>query len=120
MRTRQTIAAVGALCASGLILAAPASAEPLAGPYNGTLIDGGGQVLNPKPVPLSFTPCGPDCTRMQTPSYTLDLHLQGATWTGSYPWSGAQCTTTIDAGSLVLDDRCPNEQPMRMSLVRGG
>jgi hypothetical protein len=113
--------AAGALLASAAIgLAGPASAEPLSGPYNGILIDGAGQVLNPNPIGLSFAACGPDCTHMKTPSQEIDLHLQGAAWVAGYDWHGSPCTITLDGNTSILDDVCPNEQPLRMSLTKAG
>lgn len=109
-----------ALAGASIGLASPASAAPLEGSYNGILIDGAGQVLNSAPIGLSFAPCGPDCTNLTTPSQNIDMHLQGATWVATYDWGGTPCTITVDAGATVLDDVCPNEQPMRMSLTRTG
>jgi hypothetical protein len=110
---------IGAVLAGASVaLAGPASAEPLSGPYSGILIDGAGTVLNPKPINLSFAPCGPDCTKLTTPQKTFDLHLQGDTWVANYDWNGSPCTVSVDLPGTVLDDRCPNEQPMRMSLTK--
>lgn len=113
-----TVAALTACTAVGL--ASPASAEPLSGSYNGILIDGTGEVLNPKPVSLNFVPCGPDCTHMKTPSQAIDLHLQGTAWVARYDWNGSPCTITLDGNGSVLEDVCPNEQSMRMSLTKNG
>ncbi|WP_123026265.1 hypothetical protein [Mycolicibacterium stellerae] len=111
--------AAGAVLAGAAIgFAGPASAEPLTGSYNGTLIDGAGQVLNPDPVGLTFSACGPDCTHMTTPSQEIDLHLQGGAWVAGYDWNGSPCTITLDGNGTVLDDVCPNEQPLRMSLTK--
>jgi hypothetical protein len=113
--------AVGVVLAGAAVgLASPASADQLNGSYSGTLIDGTGRVLNQKPVSLNFSPCGPDCTHMRTPSHDLDLHPQGDVWVANYDWNGSPCTTTVNGNTLILDDVCPNQQPMRLSLAKNG
>ncbi|MCV7170129.1 hypothetical protein H7I41_09395 [Mycobacterium manitobense] len=108
------------LVGASIGLAAPAAAEPLNGAYSGTLIDGAGTVLNPDPIRMTFAPCGPDCTRLTTPSQNVELHLQGGAWVAGYTWNGAPCTITVNGTGSILDDVCPNEQPMRMALTKNG
>jgi hypothetical protein len=110
---------IGAVMAGASVaLAGPASAEPLSGAYSGILVDGSGAVLNPKPINMSFTPCGSDCTNLTAPQKNFDLHLQGDAWVATYDWNGSPCTVTVDLPGTVLDDRCPNEPPMRMALTK--
>ncbi|MDZ4234770.1 MAG: hypothetical protein U1C73_13670 [Dietzia sp.] len=121
MSTVIRVLAVGVVLAGASVgLAGPAAAEPLDGSYSGILIDGAGQVLNPKPISLSFAPCGPDCTNMTTPSQNIDLRLQGGNWVAGYHWNGSPCTITVNPIARILDDVCPNQQPMRMALTRNG
>jgi hypothetical protein len=99
--------AVGAVLVGAAIgLAGTASADPLSGNYTGTVTDGGGHYREGKTATWTFTPCGPDCTRLGGPTATepLELHLQGDTWTGNNP--GSSCTTTIDNNSLVSTRAC--------------
>lgn len=111
---------VGAVLAGAIAVASPASAAPLEGSYSGLLIDGAGQVLNPKPIAMSFSACGADCARLQMPRQNVELRLQGGTWVGGYDWNGSPCAITVDGNAQVLDDVCPNEQPMRMALTKNG
>ncbi|WNG94984.1 hypothetical protein [Mycobacterium sp. ITM-2016-00318] len=111
---------VGAVLAGAIMVASPASAHPLEGSYSGLLIDGARQVLNPTPVAMSFSACGADCARLQMPRQNVELRLQGGTWVGGYDWNGSRCTITVDRNAQVLDNVCPNDQPMRMTLTKNG
>ena len=46
---------------------------------------------------FTLTPCGPDCTHVDTGGGGWDLHQQGNTWTGS----NADSTQTLDNSSLI-------------------
>jgi hypothetical protein len=74
--------------------------------YSGILIDGTGQVLNPKPISLT--------------SQEIDLHLRGGAWMAGYDWNGSPCTITMVGNGGALDDVRPNEQPFRMLLCKNG
>jgi hypothetical protein len=116
----KTVAVGTVMAGVVLALAAPASAEALEGSYSGLLVDGTGQVLNPQPVAMTFAACGADCARLQMPQHSVELRLQGDAWVGGYDWNGSPCTITVDGNAQVLDDVCPNEQPMRMALTKNG
>ena len=103
MRTVTRIVAVAAVLTGAAIgFAGPASAEALSGPYTVTFLGNGDATLD---YTWTFTPCGPDCTRMDpgSPISTpTDMRLQGNTWSGSAQnQEGKTCTTTIDNGSLA-------------------
>jgi hypothetical protein len=76
-----------------------------------TVIDGGGRVNAGAKKPVTFMPCGQDCTLtfLMLPGST-DLHLKGSTWTGTYgeTESFGPCTITIDANSLDTIEDCPS------------
>jgi hypothetical protein len=102
MKTIHQVAAVAAVLAGAAIgFAGPASAEALDGAYTATYSNGAGGTLD---YTWTFTPCGPDCTRMDPGAIgaVTELRLQGSTWSGTAQNpQGETCTTTIDDGSLA-------------------
>jgi len=96
------LAVATALTGSAIGFAGPASAEALSGPYTVTFLGNGDATLN---YTWTFTPCGPDCTRMDPGSVIstpTEMRLQGNTWSGSAQnQEGKTCNTTIDSGSLA-------------------
>ena len=119
MMTTIRAIAVGAVFAGAAVgLASPASAEPLSGSYNATMIEpgaSGGEVG--LAAHFLFTPCGPDCTGAQSEFGTSELHPQGDAWTGSSP--GSPCTWTIDS-SLVISNQCPGDPRVAFQLTKAG
>jgi hypothetical protein len=105
MTTMRIAGLVAVLASAAVGLAGPASAEPLSGDYTGTVTDGGGHYREGKTATWTFTPCGPDCSRLGAPTAPepLELHVQGNTWTGSH---SNGCTTAIDINSLVMTREC--------------
>jgi hypothetical protein len=82
-------------------------AKPLEGSYTATVTDGGGLVDNGSTKPATFTACGPGCSHIEMIPASTDLHLQGATWTGSYDVPGAgTCTLALDNSALALTEDC--------------
>jgi hypothetical protein len=115
--------AVGAVLACAAVgLAGPASAEPLSGDYTSSLIDAGPVVVRPgNATPVTFTPCGPDCTHYATQNIGYDLHLQGTTWTGTFPGkTGSMCTATLDNNSLEETSTCEGGTPLVFQLTKNG
>ena len=116
--TIRGIAVCAALGAAAVGLASPASAEPLSGPYNATMIEpgaSGGEVG--LAAHFLFTECGPDCTGAQSEVGTFQLHPQGDVWTGSS--AGSPCTWTIDS-SLVVANQCPGDPRVAFQLTKAG
>lgn len=106
------VAAITALTlgASG-VLAAPAWAEPLDGSYTMTVTGGTG--ARPKTgvtKTWEFTPCGPDCIRLEieppSPETIRDYHLESGSWNWSTSSDQAQCEDSIDSASLVGHAHC--------------
>lgn len=97
------------LAGTAIPLAGPAAADPLSGPHTATLIDGGGMFKPGATKTFTFTPCGPECTHLQTEgTLAVDLHLQGDRWTGTHSSSSGQnCTATLDAALVFTDDCTP-------------
>jgi hypothetical protein len=99
MHNSRLFAVCVALAGAAIGWASPASAESLGGTYTATI--GTGSTLTYTWV---FTPCGPDCARLNTgnPKEAIqELHLQGTTWSGSGDVDGATCRTTLDSNSLA-------------------
>jgi hypothetical protein len=103
-------AIVGSVAAAAIGLAGPASADPPTGTYTATVTDGGGHMRVGGQQAVVFTPCGPDCTHIEKAPGTTDLHLQGASWTGSFAEdkSFGPCTYSLDANALDLFEQCPS------------
>ena len=117
-RTVWGIAVGVALATAGVGLAGPASAEPLSGPYIGTMIEpgaSGGEVG--LIAHFLFTPCGQDCTRAQSEFGASDLHLQGNSWTE--PNAGDPCLWTMDGASLVIANQCTGEPRVASPACQG-
>jgi hypothetical protein len=77
------IAALSALFVGASVgLTGPASADPLDGAYTMVVTDGHGGLNNGAQDSILASPCGPDCTHMNAPKWSADLHLQANTWTG--------------------------------------
>jgi hypothetical protein len=77
------IAALSALIAGASIgLAGPASADPLDGAYTMVVTDGHGSLNNGASDDVVASPCGPDCSHLNAPKWSADVHLAGNTWTG--------------------------------------
>jgi hypothetical protein len=118
MRIIRGIAVGAVLAATAVGLAGPASAEPLSGPYIGTMIEpgvSGGEVG--LIAHFLFTPCGPDCTTTQSEFGSSDLRLQGNSWTES---SGDGCAWTVDGASLVIANQCSGEPRVAFQLAKAG
>ncbi len=111
------MAAVAAILAgASIVLASPASAEPLSGTYTAEVISPDGA---PSPLtnsPWVFTACGPDCTR----GGDREFRLQGNTWTDSSDadGDGIVCRTTFDNTSLTGMTGCGGmEFPLKLTKV---
>ena len=118
MRIIRAIAVAAAMAGgASVLLAGPASAEPLNGEYIGTVTDGGGGYREGKTAAWTFAPCGPDCSRLgPTAPAPLDLHLQGDSWSGSH---SNGCTTAIDSNSLVMTRICGNARVVSQLVKKG-
>jgi hypothetical protein len=98
--TTRFLVTAAVLAGAAVGFAAPASAEALDGTYKATFINGSATL----DYTWTFTPCGPDCTRMDPGPIgaVTEMRLQGNTWSGSgQNAEGKTCTTSIDAGSLA-------------------
>ena len=104
MMTITQACATGALCVGVAVgLAAPASAQLEEGSYTVTQIGGDG----PAGFRLQWIlhSCGPSCMTVQFPNAnTLDLRLQGDTWSAVGADNG--CLYVIDNKTLVLHQSC--------------
>ena len=88
---------------AGVGLAGPAAAEAPSGTYTASFSNGAGSTLD---YTWTFTPCGPDCTRMDQGAIgtVVELRLQGNTRSGSgQNREGRTCTAAFDAASLSGD-----------------
>lgn len=98
-----------AAAAMALGLAAPAAAAtPPDGNYTATLTKGSGILKEGSSVPATFVPCGPDCVVLTMGPGTTELRPQGALWAGSYTAPIGACNRTLDVGTLVVTEICPN------------
>lgn len=102
-----------------IVPAAPASADVGGGPYTVTYIDGGGAFKAGDTAHWNFSPCGPDCIHVNTGGkFNMDLHREGGAWNG--PWGpGNSCTASLDDGSLLLTEMCPNYPNLTAQLSKG-
>jgi hypothetical protein len=90
--------AVGiAIIGAGIGLAMPASADPAAGDYTGTIIEAE-QFTVGDSAPFTVNPCGPDCVHVLQTGSGWDLHRQGNIWAES----DARGSASLDEGTLVL------------------
>ena len=121
--------AVGVVLAGAAVgLASPASAEPPSGNYTATVTTGNPAIdLNiGDTVPVTFTPCGSDCTHLQLgeiEAFQSDLHLQGDAWTGTRTTNTGDhvCTYTMDSKVSVLTSDCPGyRSAIAYALTKNG
>lgn len=109
--------AVGvAVTAAALGLAGPASADPVAGSYTGTMIDGAGRYENGSTSAASLTACGPDCFRIQMGSASRDLIREGGVWIARE----GDCSYSLDNASLVYTLQCADRPPAVVGLTLNG
>jgi hypothetical protein len=124
MKTTRIAILAAAMAGAAVGLSGPASAEPLSGAYTATMLDGGGAYKRGSTTTWTLTPCGPDCTHVNTGAGTpSDLHLQGNTWNGPFGVSDTgdvSCTATLDNNSLVLTSHCPGHPDMVIGLTKNG
>lgn len=107
-------AACAAVAATAIALAIPAAADPLSGNYTAQPIGRAGS-----PVNLTFTPCGPDCTRLGAKGAEFELHLQGNTWTGTGTApTGVSCTHSLDSVSLIWTHTCDGSPTISAQLTK--
>lgn len=102
------------LAGTAIGLAHPASAEAPNGSYTATVTTGNPAIdLNVgDTVPVTFTPCGPDCAHLRLgtiEAFQSDLRLRGDTWTGTRTTETGEhvCTYTLDGNVSVLTSECP-------------
>jgi hypothetical protein len=103
------IAAAAVLTSGAMLFAGPpglALADPPGGSYTGTIIDGAGVKQNGSTSPVTLTPCGPDCTRIDMGSSSQELHLQGNAYIGRWVEERVGCSGSLDGGSLVYSYSC--------------
>lgn len=107
------------LAGAAVGLAGPAFAEELSGPYTVTYIEGAGVFKAGETSHWTLSPCGPDCTHVQTPgTYNMDLHRDGNSWNGRWgPNDG--CTAALDDSSLMLTETCPGAPNLVAKLTKG-
>jgi hypothetical protein len=105
------------LAGAAVGLAGPASAEPLSGSYTATVIDGAKTYKNGSTTTWTLSPCGPDCTHLAP--VDMDLHLEGNNWTGRWGPSNT-CTASLDGGSLVFTEACPDNPNLVIGLRKNG
>lgn len=100
-------------------LASSASADVASGAYTVTYIDGGGAFKAGDTVHWNLAQCGPDCMHVNTGGkFDMDLHREGNAWNG--PWGpGNSCTASLDDGSLMLVETCPNYPNLTAQLRKG-
>jgi hypothetical protein len=108
------VSAVLASAALGLG-AGTASAKQLTGNHDVTVVS----VDPPQPgtvdigdvLTLTMTPCGADCTTMaalqSSSPWQTDLHLQGASWTGTGGPGGRNCAINLSDNAPTLTIACP-------------
>lgn len=107
--------AVGVVLAGVAIgSAVPASAEPLSGTYTATPVrDANGMVATYPSTTYTFTPCGPDCTRLDIGAAggaVVDLYLQGNAWTGTWvSESGISCTESVNSDAVFTSRNCDGQ-----------
>jgi hypothetical protein len=102
------LAAAAILAGAAVGFAGPAAADPAEGPYTATMLDAGasGKQIGSTTI-WTLSPCGQDCTHVQTGGPGFDLHRQGATWTGAE----GDTTRTLDDNTLVLTFQYANGNP---------
>ena len=71
-----------ALVGAQIALAIPASADPAAGAYTGTILEAEQYNVGDS-APFTVDPCGPDCVRVVQTGQGWELHRQGNIWTQS-------------------------------------
>jgi hypothetical protein len=119
--TSAAFAVSGVVLGAALGLAGPASAEPPAGNYTATVIDGGGVIKSGVTKDATLTPCGPDCTHISVATFQCDLHLQGATYDGACPSSsGGMMTFSLDPGPLNLTTVMESGRTFAWALSKNG
>jgi hypothetical protein len=98
MNTTTRALTVGAgLIGALIVLAIPASADPAAGTYTGTILEAE-QYDAGQSAPFTVTPCGPDCVHIVQTGAGWELHRQGNAWAGADP----VYTTSLDEAAMVL------------------
>lgn len=86
-----------ALVGAQIALAIPASADPAAGGYTGTILEAEQYNVGDS-APFTVDPCGPDCVRVVQTGQGWELHRQGNIWAQS----DARGSASLDEGTLVL------------------
>ncbi len=104
-------AVVVLISVASLVLASPASADPVDGTYRVAAkeLSGGG-------FEWTFSSCGPDCLNVDQGARG-QLHRQGASWTGT---TNAGCATVINESSLAGTYQCPMLPPIAVQLTKVG
>jgi hypothetical protein len=105
MKSRLIAAAGGLLAIPSLVIAGPAAADSLSGPYTATVLDG---LANYKSTTYTFSPCGSGCTHLAIGDGPVggDLHLKGNMWTGALNNAGTDCTEAVNGDTLVATRTC--------------
>ena len=86
-----------ALVGAQIALAIPASADPAAGAYTGTILEAE-QYNAGDAAPFTVDPCGPDCVHVVQTGKGWELHRQGNIWAESDDRGSA----SLDEATLVL------------------
>ena len=105
-----------------MVLASPASAEPLSGTYTATpVMDANGMAAMYPFTTYTFTSCGSDCTRLQigqAGGSVVELHLQDNAWTGTWvSESGISCTESVSSDAASTSRNC-NGQVLAHQLTK--
>jgi ABC-type nitrate/sulfonate/bicarbonate transport system substrate-binding protein len=112
MTITRALASVAIAAGAAVGLACPAAAEALSGTYTATPVpnENGMGVMYPSTT-YTFTPCGPDCTRLLIGGeggQVVDLHLQGNAWTGTWVSENGKisCTESVNSDGAYTSRLC--------------
>lgn len=97
-------AAFGAAMCTAIGAAGPASADPVDGTYDATMIGGNNDKQVGQTVSWSLTGCGPDCFQLGTGGPGVTLYREGPFWKGT---GGDGCTWSMMNDSLYINAECP-------------
>lgn len=122
MKSPAIITAAALMVSAAIALVANASAQPLSGLFTAKIIDGGDMYRRGSTMTFIMTPCGRDCTHLETGRGKRgDLRLHGNAWSGPFGVStntGAPCTAILDSTSLVLTTHCPQQHDLVVRLAK--
>ncbi|MEB3052232.1 hypothetical protein KV112_21255 [Mycolicibacter sp. MYC123] len=122
MKSPAIITAAALMVSAAIATVSDATAQPLSGIFTAKMIDGGDMYQRGSTTTFTMTPCGRDCTHLDTGKGTRsDLRLRGTAWSGPFGVSastGAPCTAVLDGFSLVLTEHCPGLRDVVIRLAK--